>query len=873
MSKGLQRLINLKNWQDSYRSLYPSSKTFSRYYENSRAEGATRIDRNYHFGDLEVIAAEYQPLAFSDHFGLITRVSLADPLSKVLSPKSRSAFRLTAEVIKDTLFKERLGAAMISWQRVREFQGKCDLGILQWWDLLVKPGIRKLGIERSKELSKEKKEELNLLLLRQSYLTRKVQLGQHSQLSELKLVHLLIEKWYTRESEKVQHQSRLKEFQTSERSTIYHHELHKKRIKRGSILKLQTNDGIIEGHDACAAYLEQTVEDLLLHPAQLDSQAQQALLAEVVPVFTVEDNKSMLTPPTNDDVLKTLSASNLHAAPGTDGLPSLLYKECWPVLGSALSDVMRAVFSGQSLQTSMRTSLMVFGSKPKKPTSILPGDKRKISLLNSDFKTATGLEARLLKNTATHTLSPLQLVAGSDRRIHHGINMARNAIFAAGRPGHPGCGILDTDLVAAFDFLCMEWVFKVLELKGLDRQIIKRLQNLYSDNLTIVMVNNIPGKVVRNVRLSLRQGDLPSMHFFSYGIDPLLVFLEKRLQGIMISSIPVHGPVLAGHPKLLPLEERYKVVGYADDVKPAITTMQEFSLVDEAMTLFERASGCRLHRDPASKKCKFLPLARWRGSLQQEDIPCPYMTISDHLEMIGVELRATWSQTRKANGDICQTRVGNTTRQWKTGKFMHMNLRSWSINQYCLSKVWFRTHTADLRIQDVNKITSLVKSWLYQDQLLKPEELVMYRPPSSGGLGVLNVQLKAQAGLIRSFLETAINPKFRTSLYHSTLFRYHVLGETSLPNPGLPPFYSAQFFSKIRQVHEESPLNVALMTEKQWYQLLLEDSCTMEEGNGGQRILIKCRVERANPEADWERSWKLARLPGLGSENISFLLK
>ena len=60
--------------------------------------------------------------------------------------------------------------------------------------------------------------------------------------------------------------------------------------------------------------------------------------------------------------------------------------------------------------------------------------------------------------------------------------MARNAIYAAGKPGHAGCGILDTDLVAAFDFLCMDWVFKVLEKKGLDRQVIKRLKNLYSDS-------------------------------------------------------------------------------------------------------------------------------------------------------------------------------------------------------------------------------------------------------------------------------------------------------------------------------------------------------------------------------------------------------
>jgi hypothetical protein len=335
----------------------------------------------------------------------------------------------------------------------------------------------------------------------------------------------------------------------------------------------------------------------------------------------------------------------------------------------------------------------------------------------------------------------------------------------------------------------------------------------------------------------------------------------------------VHGPVSESHPQLPPLEERYKLIGYADDVKPAITSMQEFTLVDMAMTLFENASGCQLHRDPASKKCKFLPLARWRGTLQQEDIPCPYMSLSDHLEMLGVELKATWSQTKKANGDICQTRVGNTIRQWKSGKFMHMNLRSWSINQYCLPKIWFKTHSVDLRVQDETKITSLVKSWLYQDQLLKPEELVMHRHPSLGGLGVHHVKLKAQAGLIRTFLETASNPNFRSSLFHSILYRYHVLGETELPYLGFPPFYSQDFFAKIRKVYLETPLNVSKMSEKQWYRVLLEDYCTMEVDDDGQQNNILCRIERASPITDWERSWKLARLPGLGPENVSFLFK
>ena len=36
--------------------------------------------------------------------------------------------------------------------------------------MLVKPGIRKIALERSKEINKSRREELNLLLLRHVYL-------------------------------------------------------------------------------------------------------------------------------------------------------------------------------------------------------------------------------------------------------------------------------------------------------------------------------------------------------------------------------------------------------------------------------------------------------------------------------------------------------------------------------------------------------------------------------------------------------------------------------------------------------------------------------------------------------------------------------
>ena len=47
MSKGLQRLVKLKECKDSFRTLYPDTIAFSRHYENTRSAGATRIDRSY----------------------------------------------------------------------------------------------------------------------------------------------------------------------------------------------------------------------------------------------------------------------------------------------------------------------------------------------------------------------------------------------------------------------------------------------------------------------------------------------------------------------------------------------------------------------------------------------------------------------------------------------------------------------------------------------------------------------------------------------------------------------------------------------------------------------------------------------------------
>ena len=398
------------------------------------------------------------------------------------------------------------------------------------------------------------------------------------------------------------------------------------------------------------------------------------------------------------------------------------------------------------------------------------------------------------------------------------------------------------------------------------------IKGMYEDSITITVVNNKLGRVFHDLRGSLRQGGCASMEWFGFGIDPLLRYLEKRLKGILITSQPLLGPSLPGEPvPLPPLEDRFKLMAYCDDVKPSVTNMAEFFTVDKACQLFENSSGCKLHRDPASDKCKFLPLSRWKGTLQQEDIPLRYMTLSDTLNMVGVELKSTWVQTRKVNGEMVQDRVSKTVNAWRSGKFMDLSSRPWSLNSYALSKAWFKCHTVDLRITDLTNLTSKVKSWLFQDQLEKPEEMILYRPVSMGGLGLHNVRYKAKASLIRTFLETAIHPSFSHNLYHSLLYKAHVLKDDSISLPP-PPYFPPDFFGHIKWVKDNTPLNVATMTTAEWYRVLIEKEVTMIE-HGMSSKYIMSRSELKSPDTDWETTWRRSRMKGLGSEATSFLWK
>ena len=112
-----------------------------------------------HMGNMEELNfdEEVSELAFNTTYSAnVVKMSIPN-LSRIFLPLTRPMFKVSPEVVFDKLFKVRLEREMLEWQQVRDR----GLAVMKWWEIIVKPGIRRLAILRTMELNKYKRSRMN----------------------------------------------------------------------------------------------------------------------------------------------------------------------------------------------------------------------------------------------------------------------------------------------------------------------------------------------------------------------------------------------------------------------------------------------------------------------------------------------------------------------------------------------------------------------------------------------------------------------------------------------------------------------------------------------------------------------------------------
>ena len=73
--------------------------------------------------------------------------------------------------------------------------------------------------------------------------------------------------------------------------------------------------------------------------------------------MTAADNVMLSAPPDKDEVYETVQEANHRAAPGKDGITSLVYKLCWSSMGDTLTAVAKAKFEGETFSENCSNGL------------------------------------------------------------------------------------------------------------------------------------------------------------------------------------------------------------------------------------------------------------------------------------------------------------------------------------------------------------------------------------------------------------------------------------------------------------------------------------------------------------------------------------
>ena len=183
---------------------------------------------------------------------------------------------------------------------------------------------------------------------------------------------------------------------------------------------------------------------------------------------------------------------------------------------------------------------------------------------------------------------------------------------------------------------------------------------------------------------------------------------------------------------------------------------------------------------------------------------------------------------------------------------------SHSCNTYAFSKLLYKCNSIDLRIGDFDMFKSNAKSFIYADLLAKPCDIVLFRSPKNGGLGLVHFQTRAKASLIATFLQTAINPKFTPISYRNSLSRHYVFSE-AIKAPAIPGNFPEDFFPTIKRALAELGALEDIYIGK-LYEYLVRDVTRAPRAPGAEnndpshmdRPLQPIRCELNSPKVDWE---------------------
>ena len=509
----------------------------------------------------------------------------------------------------------------------------------------------------------------------------------------------------------LQIRSRAKWLQEGEKQSQYFHRLISARRKVNTIHALMNKDGrqiagIQPLMECCTQFYTQ-----LFAKGDNCQHSQQQLLSFLKCKLTEGQVSMMEMDITEAEVWNVIQNAPSNSSPGPDGLSFEFYQCFREILIPFLCKMFNQLFLQYSAWPSTKKTFISLIYKEKGMTEDLK-NWHPISLINCDLKLFTKILANRLQ-LVVHSLVHQDQAGFIKGRViqHHAMRLQQ--ILELNKMHHLDGYLIFLDQEKAYDRSDWDYLLLCLQAMGFGTHWIKAIGCLYQGLQSSVIVNGFISKPFA-IHQGLRQGDPLSPLLYDLILEPLLCFFRASLQGI-----------------LLPLQQSFKSLGFADDVVVGVSSREDCQKLKEGLLLHQKASNAKLNES----KSQSLPLND---------------TVSGRMEGIGQVLSRT--EVFKYLGypfhpkchplpvtyfnsflDVLQ----KTITAWQK-RNLTLPGRVLVLNSRLLSKLWYLGYLVQFPSWFFKRLMSFIRGFIWQGRRPQISMDIVFTAKCDGGLGLIN---------------------------------------------------------------------------------------------------------------------------------------
>ena len=731
ISKNLKTMLYNLNIKDIW-NIHHNHVEFTYFRENY----GSRIDRIYAADFKENIVNIYvQPISFSDHHGVFIEINL-----KCSVQLGNFYWKLNTKLLQSENIDEDFN---IVWNNLCNIKNKYT-NINEWWENAAKPGIRKKFQLKGRDESRLKQGLLKYLEIKLRNLYSNMHTHGILDMEEVKRLKNKINNIKDTEMEGVTIRARIQEQlegETASSSLIGKQYSNKSKplIKE---LKTELSVGkfnenlILTKQDEISEYVKSYFEK---HYDRIitDNAAQNWFLSFINKTITVEENEQLLKNITEEEIFLILKSFAQNKSPGIDGIPIEFYLKFYDIIKYELCEMIRNSLMGTKLTNTQRKALIILLFKGGNTNYI--SSFRPISLICVDTKIIAKMIASRIMPLLDKCISKEQFC---NKSIIDCSNKTRDLMVYFNENKITGA-LLNIDLQKAFDSVDHQFLFRVLDKMGFDSHFISWIKILYSEILSVCLINGHQSESF-NIHRGVRQGCPLSMILYILSQEPLYQAIKqtRQIEPIKIPSTQI------------------KLLGFADDTTFIVNSDLSIIFIFNILKQFELASSIKLN----TSKTKIFGFGEWKGRMNW-----PYPDIKVEVFSIHI-LGITFTHDIMDAIEISWKEILSKIKQkinMLSSRSLTIFQRVIIINALILSKVWYTAHTYPLPLKYSKLINKEIFTFLWLSKYNPIKREVLYQDKSSGGLGLLNVYSKSQSIFISTFIK-----QFLSSNEDETLLKY-----------------------------------------------------------------------------------------------------